>query len=111
MGVYQMLANTWTFDPFIDGDGRCHVRLGLWGDHGDYASVTASVPEIDRANRQFGDIAARLDEATRVADELVRVGTWDLADRDRFLKDRCLALMSRLDVGVEALKAQRADPA
>lgn len=114
MGVYQMLSNTWTFEPFVDDDdGTVYLRLGLHGDHGDYASAVISAADVDRANRHFGDVASRLDECSRLADEQVASGAWTWAQRDEFLKQRCVQLMSRLDVAVDgsgrAVRGRRED--
>ena len=98
MTTFETLTAMWTCDPFIDEDGSAHIRLGLYGDNGEYAVVTVTADQVVRSSQFFLDTASRLDEAQRMLDSFVEVGTIDLHERDARLRDVACRLLSRLHI-------------
>lgn len=102
MGVtkFETAAAMWTCDPFINEDGSPHMRLGLYGDNGDYAAANLVPDDVVRSSRFFLDINARVEEARLILDGLVEMGRLSLHERDEMLRERCRALCSRLAVSL-----------
>jgi len=96
--TFETVSAMWTCDPFIDEDGTAHIRLGLYGDGGEYAAVNVTAEQAVRSSQFFLDNAARLDEAQRMLDMFVDLGKIDLHERDAMLRDVACRLMSRLHI-------------